>query len=818
MVQTQSGDEAGDENASTSSRRIRRRTQEKRRADEGAADELIDSQSSTAAATTADALPAGLTRPLAGSLSSTSQPVGETFQGDESTAESEQRAFTGDQQHAAASQPQASSSEANTTSEEDGRDRFRSRIARAISSGTATGRFAAVQDFQTDSARPTMLSALLSDILGLRGSRAGSDGADTPAQHGRTDDANARAGNGGTSVIVQGALVSRTVPGRSTAPDANAGRDSGTQPASPSSGQASHTTNPDPLAGLGGQEDTSMNGNASDAQAATIEEQASMLVRLLSIATAATAASLLSGPSSTQPQGSPTTEGFGNATSPSRDASSADQSSVSPHDEHMTTSTTTVDAPPTSQPRPPSLASTSTSSSAWATQTLQSLRSRISSIGNRLRGRRATISTSEPARQSSRLASEPSARAPSTDHTAEAATSGQPARQQSPMSTASSRQHEDDHVPTLATLSNMLRDAIRDGIQGSSRSSRNSRSSTSPRRSNPSEASDVSRARSVNATLEAVRGGQLTPGDEGTFNRFLYDLSNDLNAAVRGLPDGSTADHTDNSSEALDESTRSRRQRDTQGGQLSFFRFFTFPEPHSRQASNSGVSPPSLLPCIVVGVRSLEASGNGAAERSAESVNRPGMVRDPDGQTATSTPVERQDPPMQPDYGRPLGPEVFMQNGPGSPPMSRFLLFVSGGHYPPQHPLFHASNDEASRDLMVLMEFLGAMAAVQMKPNNTVTQDQIAKSKLRVINGSRTEIETLTKLHQVMENTSERCLICLEDWTDDDGGRRLLDCGHLFHAPCLDQWLVGSNNSCPLCRRQAVSTEASPPSSADAPI
>jgi hypothetical protein len=58
---------------------------------------------------------------------------------------------------------------------------------------------------------------------------------------------------------------------------------------------------------------------------------------------------------------------------------------------------------------------------------------------------------------------------------------------------------------------------------------------------------------------------------------------------------------------------------------------------------------------------------------------------------------------------------------------------------------------------------------------------------------------------------NETCSICQETVVR---GTRLRNCGHCFHADCIDQWL-GMNTRCPMCRhdireRSAYGTRASP--------
>merc|ERR1712020_763920 len=48
------------------------------------------------------------------------------------------------------------------------------------------------------------------------------------------------------------------------------------------------------------------------------------------------------------------------------------------------------------------------------------------------------------------------------------------------------------------------------------------------------------------------------------------------------------------------------------------------------------------------------------------------------------------------------------------------------------------------------------------------------------------------------EDDVDKCTICLCEFEEDEDVRRL-PCMHLFHVPCVDQWL-GLNKRCPICR------------------
>jgi len=49
----------------------------------------------------------------------------------------------------------------------------------------------------------------------------------------------------------------------------------------------------------------------------------------------------------------------------------------------------------------------------------------------------------------------------------------------------------------------------------------------------------------------------------------------------------------------------------------------------------------------------------------------------------------------------------------------------------------------------------------------------------------------------------QECVICIEPITNKSRCR-MLSCFHIFHAPCIDQWLV-NNACCPMCNKKLVS-------------
>lgn len=51
-----------------------------------------------------------------------------------------------------------------------------------------------------------------------------------------------------------------------------------------------------------------------------------------------------------------------------------------------------------------------------------------------------------------------------------------------------------------------------------------------------------------------------------------------------------------------------------------------------------------------------------------------------------------------------------------------------------------------------------------------------------------------------LTGVAAECAICLAEFADGDAMRVLPECGHGFHARCVERWLV-ARRTCPTCRR-----------------
>ena len=49
---------------------------------------------------------------------------------------------------------------------------------------------------------------------------------------------------------------------------------------------------------------------------------------------------------------------------------------------------------------------------------------------------------------------------------------------------------------------------------------------------------------------------------------------------------------------------------------------------------------------------------------------------------------------------------------------------------------------------------------------------------------------------------TQECIVCLEEIGDYDKLAQIAECGHIFHALCLKQWVEYDKNSCPFCNKK----------------
>ncbi|KAH6911793.1 hypothetical protein BKA70DRAFT_1268516 [Coprinopsis sp. MPI-PUGE-AT-0042] len=159
-------------------------------------------------------------------------------------------------------------------------------------------------------------------------------------------------------------------------------------------------------------------------------------------------------------------------------------------------------------------------------------------------------------------------------------------------------------------------------------------------------------------------------------------------------------------------------------------------------------------------------------------------------------------PPLDSPIEAPASPDAAANNNTNNAATGgarTFLIYVVGGYYPPDHTIVTGGLDnfESFEALLELAEMLG-----HAKPP-TVTKEDIDKSGLETI--KPWQLSQYEDEGRVSYNCIERCLICLDDYDEEDH-IRIMSCRHAFHKDCVDKWLQTGKNNCPACRSTGVNS------------
>ncbi|KAF2275658.1 uncharacterized protein EI97DRAFT_443088 [Westerdykella ornata] len=148
-----------------------------------------------------------------------------------------------------------------------------------------------------------------------------------------------------------------------------------------------------------------------------------------------------------------------------------------------------------------------------------------------------------------------------------------------------------------------------------------------------------------------------------------------------------------------------------------------------------------------------------------------------------------------------------------------WIIYVLGGSYPENHPILTTpslfTDSPTYEDMLLLSSLLGSA-----KPPVASEEDVAAAPGRFTIRGVAPDgvVAEGIESKEIISLASARCLVCLCDYEVNEEARRLVNCGHLFHRVCIDQWLTTGRNSCPLCRGQGVDEKTGRPQSIGTPI
>ncbi|EMR09777.1 hypothetical protein PNEG_01961 [Pneumocystis murina B123] len=125
-----------------------------------------------------------------------------------------------------------------------------------------------------------------------------------------------------------------------------------------------------------------------------------------------------------------------------------------------------------------------------------------------------------------------------------------------------------------------------------------------------------------------------------------------------------------------------------------------------------------------------------------------------------------------------------------------WIIYVLGGSYPEDHPILTTpslfTDSPTYEDMLLLSSLIGPAKSP------VATKDEIESAgglHVLSVNSSSADIYL-----------EERCVICLNNYEIGEECRQLNKCKHFFHKACIDEWLMTGRNTCPTCRAEGVNS------------
>jgi hypothetical protein len=91
------------------------------------------------------------------------------------------------------------------------------------------------------------------------------------------------------------------------------------------------------------------------------------------------------------------------------------------------------------------------------------------------------------------------------------------------------------------------------------------------------------------------------------------------------------------------------------------------------------------------------------------------------------------------------------------------------------------------------------------------TREDVDALPTRTVSVSETELcRGCADGHHDDDEQGPQCYICLGEYEAGET-LRTLPCGHAFHAPCVDKWLLEQRRACPTCRATVPAVKKATP-------
>lgn len=136
---------------------------------------------------------------------------------------------------------------------------------------------------------------------------------------------------------------------------------------------------------------------------------------------------------------------------------------------------------------------------------------------------------------------------------------------------------------------------------------------------------------------------------------------------------------------------------------------------------------------------------------------------------------------------------VEPDNSPGDGSRS-WVIYVFGGSYPENHPILTApslyTDSPTYEDMLLLSALLGTVKPPVASEEDVASAPGLFRIQARpLVDGSCPQLIAVAVDGEatVAIAAEERCLVCLTEYEVDEEARQILQCGHLFHRECIDQ-------------------------------
>ena len=117
---------------------------------------------------------------------------------------------------------------------------------------------------------------------------------------------------------------------------------------------------------------------------------------------------------------------------------------------------------------------------------------------------------------------------------------------------------------------------------------------------------------------------------------------------------------------------------------------------------------------------------------------------------------------------------------------------------------FQVLNEILSTELKRLLRRLYTINILSSVLLNNMNHGQFEDVKLTLSEEelNKIPVSTYKNISQDLKEKNTNCTICRDEYRDNDEVR-ILQCEHVFHTDCVDNWLKNHSYKCPCCRKEA---------------